>query len=135
VTIEKSKPELQSASELADDDDDFFSGEHHVHTQISHQGWVVLKINIDRDVLEFIKSHWPVHFVNSINQVLLSYMSGKLKVIIPVKEYSSDRVKVVGMYDPELVAWIKQKPNPDGFVSLILRDFMQSASTTEDFLP
>lgn len=99
--------------------------------QVCQGDWLVLKVHVDRDVLEFFKSRWPDRVLNTIRQVLLQYMSGKLKVVIPVQEYSADRVKVVGKYDPELVAWIKKKPNMDGFVSLILRDFMRSCIAME----
>jgi hypothetical protein len=99
--------------------------------QISYPGWLVFKANIDRDVWEFIEKRFPDHVVNMVNQVLLAYMNKKFKVVIPVKEYSSDRVKVVGKYDPELVAWIKGMPNQDGFISLMLRDFMQNVKETD----
>jgi len=125
------KSESQVGKSPLDDDDDFFSKENIVHTQISYAGWVVLKTNIDRDVLDFIKDRWPVHYVNTLNQILMAYKNGKLNVVIPVQEYSSDRVKVVGKFDPELAAWVKQKPNADGFVSLILRDFVESCKARE----
>ena len=99
--------------------------------QVTYGDWRVLKVQVDRDVLEFFKSRWPDRVLNTIRRVLLEYMSGRLKVVIPIRDYSDDRVKVVGHYDPELVEWINKKPNQDGFVSLILRDFMESCKAME----
>lgn len=93
------------------------------NAQVSYANWKVLNINLDRDVLEWYQSRWK-NYRNRFNQVLEAYRNRKLNVAIPVKEYSTDRVKVVGKYAPEVVDWIKSKPNSDGFMSLILRDFM-----------
>jgi hypothetical protein len=130
MAVEKSKP-THSEPDVVDDDEEFFSDANIKHTQISYGDWRTLRLNIDRDVFEYITSRFPVHIVNRLNTILKAYMSGRAKVMIPVKEYSSDRVKLVGHYEPELVEWVKQKPNQDGFVSLILRDFMEICKAAE----
>lgn len=123
MAVERNRPDNTDPAE----DDAFFKD---ADAQLSLPGWVVLRVNIDREVLDWFRRRWP-DYRSTMNQVLRAYMDRKMQVVIPVKEYSSDRVEVVGKYDPAVVQWVETKPNSDGFVSLILRDFMKGCLDRE----
>lgn len=123
MAVERNKPDHQPHAVEPHDqslDDDWFAD---AETQVTQPGWVVLKANIDRDLVDWFRSRWT-DYRSSINQVLRAYMDQQMKVVIPIEEYRSDRAKVVGKYDPAVVRWVRSQSDSDGFMSLVLRDFM-----------
>ncbi len=130
MAIERNRPdhEIKPHPAQSTDDESLFEDS---DAQLSQAGWIVFKANIDRDVSEWFRSRWT-DYRSTMNQVLRAYLDRKMNVVIAVKEYSSDRVQVVGKYDPDVVQWVESKPNPDGFISLILRDFMLGCLEQEE---
>lgn len=122
MAVERNRPdhEKKQPASLSSDDETSFD---ETFAQLSQPGWIVYKPSIDRDVIDWFRSRWP-DYRSTINQVLRAYLDRKMNVAIAVKEYSLDRVEVVGKYDPDVVQWVESKPNSDGFMSLVLRDFM-----------
>jgi uncharacterized protein (DUF4415 family) len=91
---------------------------------ISYSDWEMLKMNIDRDVLEWFRNNCN-KYLNCINYILKAYCDGRAHLTIEQRCYTEQRELLVSKYEPAVVAWLKDDDDPGAKMSLVLRDFMQ----------